>query len=316
MHPKSKDKTTFISHTGLYESNVLSFGLTYAPPNFQRLMGKVLHGLKWKICLIYKDNIIIFSSTFQEHLHRLPLVFTRLHETNLTLKPSKCMFASTPVDFLAFVVSSDGILPNPDKSEAVCSFPVPKSVKDLRSFLGLSNYYCRFIEGFSKIASPLNHLTHQDVVFSWSPECQSAFQTLKDRLCSPPILSYLDFAQPFNLFTDASQTTVGYILSPLNCQKVTVKHVHYYSRLTHSTLTPMHFFAIYGHLVNIVFNHCAHRSLFHRLCVMTCLLLCMMIRLLDTVAQTRLMKKVASDTIGQECTRTLSTGVICVLAVP
>ena len=215
MHPNSKDKTAFISHSGLYEFNVLRFGLTNAPPNFQRLMGKVLHGLDWKICLIYIDDIIIFSSTFEEHLHRLALVFTRLREANLKLKPSKCSFASNSVDFLGFVVSSDGILPNPDKIEAVRSFPVPKSVKELRSFLGLSNYYRRFVEGFSKIASPLNRLTRKDVVFSWSPECQSAFQTLKDRLCSPPILSYPNFAQPFHLFTDASQTAVGYILGQI-----------------------------------------------------------------------------------------------------
>ena len=170
MHPNSKDKTAFISHSGLYEFNVLSFGLTNAPPNFQRLMNKVLHGLDWKICLIYIDDIIIFSSTFQEHLHHLALVFSRLREANLKLKPSKCKFASHSVDFLGFVVSSDGISPNPDKIEAVRSFPVPTSVKELRSFLGLSNYYRRFVEGFSKIASPLNRLTRKDAVFSWSPE--------------------------------------------------------------------------------------------------------------------------------------------------
>ena len=165
MHPNSKDKTAFISHSGLYEFNVLSFGLTNAPPNFQYLMGKVLHGLDWKIYLIYIDDIIIFSSTFKEHLHRLALVFTCLREANLKLKPSKCTIASNSVDFLGFVVSSDSTIPNPDKIEAVRSFPVPTVVKELRNFLGLSNYYRR-----------LNHLTHKVVVFSWPPECQSAFQ--------------------------------------------------------------------------------------------------------------------------------------------
>ena len=212
MHPNSKDKTAFISHSGLYEFNVLTFGLTNTPPNFQRLMNKVLHGLDWKICLIYIDDIIIFSSTVQEHLHRLAVVFSRLHEANLKLKPSKCTFASHTVDFLGFVVSSDGISPNPDKIEAIRSFPLPTSVKELHSFLGLSNYYRHFVKGFSQIASPLNRLTCKDVVFSWSPECQFAFQTLKDRLCSPPILIYPDFAHPFHLFTDTSQTAVGYVL--------------------------------------------------------------------------------------------------------
>ena len=114
MHPNSKEKTAFISHSGLYEFNVLSFGLANAPPNCQRLMGKVLHGLDWKIFLINIDDIIIFSSTFDEHLERLNLVFYRLRKANLKLKPSKCRLSCRSVDFIGFVFSSDGILPDPD----------------------------------------------------------------------------------------------------------------------------------------------------------------------------------------------------------
>ena len=213
MHPDSKEKTAFISHAGLYQFRVLSFGLTNAPPQFQRLMARVLHGLEWKVCLIYIDDIIIFSRTFEEHLSRLSLVFDRLRQANLKLKPSKCHFAQTSVTFLGFVVSSEGILPDPDKILAVKSFPVPKSVKDVRSFLGLCNYYRRFVEGFAKIASPLNRLTRKDVAFVWSPECETAFNSLKNRLCSPPILAYPDFERPFHLYTDASQSALGYILS-------------------------------------------------------------------------------------------------------
>ena len=213
MHPDSKEKTAFISHAGLYQFRVLSFGLTNAPPQFQRLMARVLHGLEWKVCLIYIDDIIIFSRTFEEHLSRLSLVFDRLRQANLKLKPSKCHFAQSSVNFLGFVVSSKGILPDPDKISAVKSFPVPKSVKDVRSFLGLCNYYRRFVKDFAKIASPLNRLTRKDISFVWSPECETAFISLKDRLCSPPILSYPDFERPFHLYTDASQTALGYILS-------------------------------------------------------------------------------------------------------
>ena len=121
----------------------------------------------------------------------------------------------TTVDFLGFVVSSKGISPDSSKIEVVKSFPVPKSVKEARSFLGLCNYHRRFVEGFSKIASPLNRLTRKDVVFAWTPECQSAFQTLKNRLCSPPILAYPDFNLPFHLFTDASHSALGYILGQI-----------------------------------------------------------------------------------------------------
>ena len=114
--------------------------------------------------------------------------------------------------FLGFLVSSEGISPDPDKSLAVQSFPGPKSVKDVHSFLGLCNYYRHFVEAFAKITSPLN-LTRKDVAFVWSPECETAFNSLKTRLCSPPILAYPDFERPFHLYTDASQSALGYILS-------------------------------------------------------------------------------------------------------
>ena len=149
MHSESRDKTAFISHAGLYEYNVMSFGLTNAPSTFQRLMSTVLHGLEWKICLIYIDDIIIFSSSFDEHLHRLRLVFDRLRLANLKLKPSKCTFARKSVRFLGFLLSSSGVSPDPDKLSAVQSFPVPTNVREVRSFLGLCNYYRRFVKDFA-----------------------------------------------------------------------------------------------------------------------------------------------------------------------
>ena len=212
MHPDSKEKTAFISHAGLYHFNVLSFGLTNAPPQFQRLMSRILHGLEWKICLVYIDDVIIFSADFKEHLTRLKLVFDRLREANLKLKPSKCHFACESVNYLGFVVSLEGISPDPKKLEAVKSFPTPRSVKDVRSFLGLCNYYRRFVQGFANIASPLNHLTRKNIQFVWTPECETAFAELKERLCSPPILAYPDFRVPFHLYTDASQFAIGFVL--------------------------------------------------------------------------------------------------------
>ena len=212
MHPNSKEKTAFISHAGLYHFHVLSFGLTNAPPQFQRLMSRVLLGLEWKICLVYIDDVIVFSSTFEEHIHRLRLVFDRFRQANLKLKPAKCHFAQASVNYLGFIVSSKGVLPDPAKLAAVDSFPVPKSVKEVRSFLGLCNYYRRFVEKFASIASPLNRLTRKDVSFVWTPECEEAFVELKRRLCSPPILAYPDFHQPFHLYTDASQSAIGYVL--------------------------------------------------------------------------------------------------------
>ena len=130
----------------------------------------------------------------------------------MKLKPSKCDFARTVVNFLGFKVSAEGIFPQKEKIEAVKSFPVPKSVKEVRIFLGLCNYYRRFVEGFAQVASPLNKLTRKNFPFVWSSECQTAFVELKRRLCAPPILAYPNFSLPFHLYTDASQTAIGYIL--------------------------------------------------------------------------------------------------------
>ena len=139
-------------------------------------------------------------------------MFERLRQAHLKRKPSKCYFAKTSVHFLGFIVSAHGISPDPDKISAVKSFPTPKSVKDVRSFLGLANYYRRFVHNFAKISSPLNRLTCKDVVFVWTPECEEAFNELKRRLCSAPILAYPDFRQPFHLYTDASNFALGYVL--------------------------------------------------------------------------------------------------------
>ena len=185
MHPDSKKKTAFISHAGLYQFRVLSFGLTNVPPQFQRLMARVLHGLERKVCLIYIDDIIIFSRTFDEHLSRLSLIFDCLRQANVKMKPSKCHFAQSSVKFLEFVVSPKGILPDPDKISTAKSFPVPKSVKDVRSFLGLCNYYHQFVKEFAKNASPLNRLTRKDITFAWSPECATAFNSLKKLVVLP-----------------------------------------------------------------------------------------------------------------------------------
>ena len=223
MSPDSKDKTAFTTHAGVYAYNVMSFGLCNAPPCFHRLISRVLHGLEWRVCLVYIDDVIFFAPNFAEHLSRLQLVFDRLRQAHLKLKPSKCYFAKTSVQFLGFIVSAHGISPDRDKISAVKTFPTPKSVKsfptpkNVRSLLGLANYHRRFVHNFAKISSPLNQLTRKDVVFVWTPECEEAFNDLKRRLCSAPILAYPGFRQPFHLYTDASNFALGYVLG--QCSK-------------------------------------------------------------------------------------------------
>ena len=175
----------------------------------------VLRGLNWQICLIYIDDIIIFSKTFEEHLQHLHLVFSRLRQANIKLKLSKCHFAYPKVTYLGHIVSRLGTQPDPDKISAVQNFPVPKKLKDLRSFLGLANYYRRFVKDFSKIAHPLTKLLRKNEKFIWSPACHSAFTLLKHALVSAPILRFPDFSKPFELYVDASLEGLGMTLGQI-----------------------------------------------------------------------------------------------------
>ena len=131
MDPSSREKTAFATHCGLYEFLVMPFGLTNAPSSFQRVMECVLQGLNWKICLVYLDDVIIFSPTFEMHLQHLELVLQRFREANIKLKPSKCRFAHCKVNYLGHSVSREGVSPDPEKIRAVQEFPIPKAVRDV-----------------------------------------------------------------------------------------------------------------------------------------------------------------------------------------
>jgi transposase InsO family protein len=213
MDPQDREKTAFISDQGLFEFNVMPFGLCNAPATFQRLMDAVLAGLKWTTCLVYLDDIIIFSKTFPEHLERLRGVFERIREAKLELKATKCHFARRDIAYLGHVVSEKGIAPDPAKVRAVQDFPTPTTVKDLRSFLGLTSYYRRFVKNYAKISYPLYRLLEKNASFDWSVECQTAFAKLKTALTTKPILHTPDFTKTFKLQTDASDRGLGVVLS-------------------------------------------------------------------------------------------------------
>ena len=134
MEDDSKEKTAFITHNGLYEFNALPFGLCNRPATFQRVMTHVLRGLEWDICLVYIDDLIIFSRSFDNHLLHLVQVFKRLREANLRLKPSKCHFVKSEVEYLGHVVSADGLKPNPAKIRAFQEFPIPNNVTGVKAF--------------------------------------------------------------------------------------------------------------------------------------------------------------------------------------
>ena len=198
---------------GLYEFKVLPFGLCNTLSTFQRMMESVLRDLNWKVCVIYLDDIIVFSKTFEEHLEHLSAVLDRFREANIRLKPSKCTFGQSKVTYLGHIISRDGIRPDPEKVRLLQEFPVPRTVKHVRSFLGLAGYYRRFVQDFEKIASPLNALTRKTSVFSWDSRCQQAFETLKQFLTQAPILAYPNYNLPCYLYVDASAEALGCTLS-------------------------------------------------------------------------------------------------------
>lgn len=209
---RDREKTAFVTPDGLYEFKVLPFGLCSAPATFQRMMDTVLAGLKWQTCLVYLDDVIVFSETFDQHLKRLRTVLDALRSADLTLKPEKCHFGYQQLKFLGHVVSADGVRPDPDKTAAVANFPIPTTKKAVRRFLGLCAYYRRFIADFAKIAEPLTRLTRDDVPYVWSSEQQEAFTELRQRLHNPPVLAHFDEDAATEIHTDASNVGLGAVL--------------------------------------------------------------------------------------------------------
>ena len=209
-----KERTAFtVGPLGFYEHNRLAFGLCNSPATFQRVMEDIFSDLNLKIMYIYIDDLIIFSSTLEDHIQRLRLVFNRLRQCGLKLAPKKCDVVRQEVAFLGYVISKDGIRTDPEKINKVLEWPVPKNSKELMSFLGFAGYYRRFVKDFSRIAQPLNVLKQADKkTWSWGQEHHQAFNTLKQRLCTAPILSYPDFQKPFELHIDASSDGLGAVL--------------------------------------------------------------------------------------------------------
>ena len=228
MDPKDKEKTAFTSPYGLYQFTTMPFGLANAPSTFQRLMDLVLAGLHWEACLIYLDDVIVFGRTFEEHLERLRSVLERFKEANLQLNPSKCHLFQSQVECLGFIVSANGVATDPEKTKAVRDWPTPRSASDVRSFIGLCSYYRRFVKGFATIAAPLYRLTQKGVDFEWAPDCEAAFNELKDALMTAPVLAYPRSEGEFILDTDASDVGIGSVISQM--QDGVERVIAYFSR--------------------------------------------------------------------------------------
>ena len=207
---------------GFYECDTMPFGATNAPATFQRLMHDCLGELNMNWCIVYLDDIIILSDTKEEHLKRLEAVFQKLCAAGLKLKPSKCFFFREEIEYLGHVVSGKGISTNPKKIEAVSKWPTPKTVYDVRSFLGFVWYYRRFIKNFSRITKPIREVitglenqskrTAKKTYIKWTEAAGTAFEDLKTMCVSTPILAYPDYQLPFTLHTDSSTDGLGAVL--------------------------------------------------------------------------------------------------------
>lgn len=213
VDPSDSDKTAFICPRGMYKFRRMPFGLCNAGATFQRLMDVVMSGLHFQVCLVYLDDIIIFSETVDQHLERLVIVLGRLRSAGLKLKPEKCALFQRSISFLGHVVSERGIQTDSKKIQVVQEWPIPRSIRDVRAFLGLASYYRRFVPNFASIAGPLHAMFGKGKRFVWSVEAQQSFEQLKSALTSPPVLAMPTDDGEFVVDTDASDSAIGAVLS-------------------------------------------------------------------------------------------------------
>ena len=205
-------KTAFVTPIGLFEYKVLPFGLCNAPSTFQALMNSILGPELRHCCLVYLDDIIVFSKTPEEHLQQLRTVLQKLQKAQLYAKLSKCEFGLKKVKFLGHVVSNMGIQPDEDKIRLVRDWPTPRNVKECRQFVGLAQYFRKFVQGFATMIAPLTALFRQNATFVWTAECQEAFDMAKRALTAATCLKLPDDDSPFTVVCDACKIGIGAVL--------------------------------------------------------------------------------------------------------
>lgn len=234
LEEEDKPKTAFATPIGgLYQFTTMPFGLCNAPATFQRIVEKALEGLQWRIAVLYLDDIIVYSSSFEEHFADLELIIERLKKAGLKLKAKKCFFFRHEISYLGYLISECGLKPDPSKCDTVRNVSRPRCVKEVRQFLGLTSYYRRFVKGYSEIARPIYDLTKANAKWNWDGNCETAFQTLKEKLTTAPVLAFPDVnGGQFILDCDASNSGIGAVLSQL--QDGAEKVIAYASR----TLSP------------------------------------------------------------------------------
>ena len=213
MEDESIEKTAFNTRYGKFEYKVMPFGLCNAPSTFQRVMNLILKDFIDEFCVVYIDDILVYSKDRDEHLEHLRKILNKLREYGLILNVKKSRFFKAEVNYLGYIIAKNNIRPDPEKVSVVKDWSPPKSVTEVRSFIGLLNYYRRFIKDFTKIALPLLELTKKEKEFKWDAACQESFDNLKIALISSPVLIMPDYEKEFHIWPDASQYAVGGVLT-------------------------------------------------------------------------------------------------------
>jgi thymidylate kinase len=234
LDPNSVATSAFVTPWGLYEWLVTPFGLTGAPASFQRIMQNLMRDFIGKFAFVYLDDFICYSSDFEDHLEHLGKIFDKLRAAGLKINPKKCSLFKQEVTFLGFVIDSTGLHPDPRLLTAIENRLPPRNPKEIASFLGLTGYFRRFVQGYAKIAEPLTRLLRKTEPWTWDEEQQQAFETLKQNLISYPVLRRIDFSLPFRVYTDASTKAVGAIL----CQHDAATGLEYVCAYHSKKLTP------------------------------------------------------------------------------
>lgn len=227
---EDRKKTGFVTQEGHYEWTCLPFGLKTSPAIFQRILSNILR--KYKLtdfAVNYIDDILIFSSSFEDHIKHLSKLLEAIKTEGFRLKFTKCTFASDSVKYLGHIIQNNSIKPVKDNLVSIKEFPVPKTQKNVRQFLGKINFYHEYIPKSAIILDPLHNLLRKNQKFIWCERCQSAFDAIKSLLCSQPILEIFDQNLPINIYTDASLEGVGAILKQIQ-QDGKEKPVAYFSK--------------------------------------------------------------------------------------
>ena len=212
LTPSSRPYTAFTANNLHLQYTRVNFGLKSSSAALNRALQIALSGLQGIDAFLYVDDILIASRNYSEHLEKLDRVLTRLEETRFVLRPSKCSFMQRQIKYLGHIIDQHGVRPDPSKVQAVQDFPRPTSVKEVRAFLGFSNYYRRHIPRMSELSAPLVNLTRKNVEFDWTDECEKAFVSIKESLLHYPVLRFPDFSKDFYLSTDASDFAISAVL--------------------------------------------------------------------------------------------------------